>query len=85
MTDFGASQGGGFGQGARSPRLGRSQRGDPRERRAANAQRTVDSVGAGLGRDALGRTQVDVDALLADASFMAKLEAALVARGFTRS
>lgn len=79
------SRGGGFGEGARSPRLERSQRGDPRARRSAQAVRTTDALGEGLGRDQLGKQQVDIEALVANAAFMDALSAALAARGFVRS
>lgn len=78
MTD---SRGAGFGEGTRSERLQRSQRGDPRARRAAQANRTTDSLGDGLKRDGEGKQAVDVAALASDPAFIA----ALVANGFVRS
>lgn len=84
MSDFGSSQGAGFGTGRRSGRLERSTRGDPRARRAEQAQLTTEAVGQGLGRDDRGRMQIDVDALMRDPSFLSQLYAKLEAEGFVR-
>lgn len=84
MSDFGSSSGAGFGQAGRSRRLEQAPRGDPRARRAAQADRSSDALGQGLSRDSQGRSQIDTDALLNDASFLSALALKLEALGFTR-
>lgn len=60
------SEGARYGTAGQSSRLTRSKRGDPRQRRAAQSERTDHGLGAGMKRDELGRDAVDVDAIEAE-------------------
>lgn len=57
------SVGGRFGESGRSARLAATKRGDPREGRAARAQRTPDQIGEYMSRDQLGRDTIDPESL----------------------
>ena len=63
MTTPSDSRGARYGRGGVSSRLAKSRRGDPRDRRAAQAARTDHELGQGMKRDEQGRATVDVDAL----------------------
>lgn len=57
------SVGGRFGESGRSARLAATKRGDPRDGRAARAQRTTDQTGEYMARDQLGRDTIDPESL----------------------